>query len=181
MSSGSYGNSGEPADGIGTKPIHMGAWEKLQLGWLDHEVVAPGATANTRQAQALVAVLPDREVTTDIGDPFEGADFWYSGQGNDLDNTMLTSLPAGATTLTAEVRYQIEQDWDYAYAVYSTDGGETFTSLTTNRSTETNPNGQNFGQGITGSTGGGWGDLTPHLTGGPAGGLVGFPDWTDGA
>ena len=146
MSAGSYGNSGEPADGIGTKPIHMGAWEKLQLGWLDHEVVAPGATANTklgpstantRQAQALVAVLPDREVTTDIGDPFEGADFWYSGQGNDLDNTMLTSLPAGATTLTAEVRHQIEQDWDYAYAVYSTDGGETFTSLTTNRSRPT--------------------------------------------
>jgi immune inhibitor A len=190
MSSGSYGNSGEPADGIGTKPIHMGAWEKLQLGWLDHEVVAPGATANTklgpstantRQAQALVAVLPDREVTTDIGDPFEGADFWYSGQGNDLDNTMLTSLPAGATTLTAEVRYQIEQDWDYAYAVYSTDGGETFTSLTTNRSTETNPNGQNFGQGITGSTGGEWVDLTADLTGVPAGALVGFRYWTDGA
>jgi immune inhibitor A len=190
MSAGSYGNSGEPADGIGTEPIHMGAWEKLQLGWLEYEVVAPGATANTklgpstastRQAQALVAVLPDREVTTDIGDPFEGADFWYSGQGNDLDNTMLTSLPAGATTLTAEVRYQIEQDWDYAYAVYSTDGGETFTSLTTNRSTETNPNGQNFGQGITGSTGGEWVDLTADLTGVPAGALVGFRYWTDGA
>ena len=190
MSAGSYGNSGEPADGIGTKPIHMGAWEKLQLGWLEYEVVAPGATANTklgpstantRQAQALVAVLPDREVTTDIGDPFEGADFWYSGQGNDLDNTMLTSLPAGATTLTAEVRYQIEQDWDYAYAVYSTDGGETFTSLATNRSTETNPNGQNFGQGITGSTGGEWVDLTADLTGVPAGALVGFRYWTDGA
>jgi immune inhibitor A len=190
MSSGSYGNSGEPADGIGTKPVHMGAWEKLQLGWLEYEVVAPGATANTklgpstastRQAQALVAVLPDREVTTDIGDPFEGADFWYSGQGNNLDNTMLTSLPVGATTLTAEVRYQIEQDWDYAYAVYSTDGGKTFTSLATNRSTETNPNGQNFGQGITGSTGGEWVDLTADLTGVPAGALVGFRYWTDGA
>jgi immune inhibitor A len=85
MSSGSYGNSSRPEDGIGTKPIHMGAWEKLQLGWLNYEVVQPGATANTklgpstantRQAQALITLLPDREVVTDIGDPFEGEDFW---------------------------------------------------------------------------------------------------------
>ena len=32
MSSGSYGNSGNPEDGIGTKPIHIGSWEKFQLG-----------------------------------------------------------------------------------------------------------------------------------------------------
>jgi immune inhibitor A len=190
MSSGSYGNSGEPADGIGTRPIHMGAWEKLQLGWLEYEVVAPGArantklgpsAANTRQTQALVAVLPDREVTTDIGDPFEGEDFWYSGSGNDLDNTMLTPLAAGATALTAQVEYQIEQDWDYAYAVYSTDGGATSTSLPTNLSTTTDPNGQNSGFGITGSSGGAWVGLSADLTGVPAGALVGFRYWTDGA
>ncbi|MGY1731552.1 immune inhibitor A domain-containing protein [Geodermatophilus sp. SYSU D01045] len=190
MSSGSYGNSGRPADGIGTKPIHMGAWEKLQLGWLDYEVVAPGAHAsvrlgpastNTRQAQAVIAVLPDREVTTDIGDPYEGEDFWYSGQGDDLDHSMLTPLPAGATTLTAKVRYDIEQDWDYAYVVYSTDGGKTFTPLATNLSTTTDPNGQNFGHGITGSTDGEWVDLTASLAGVPAGAQVGFRYWTDGA
>ena len=190
MSSGSYGNDGSPAGGIGTKPIHMGAWEKLQLGWLNYEAVAPGAkantrlgpsTANTKQAQALITVLPEREVTTTVGTPFEGADFWYSGQGDDLDTTMLTPLPAGAATLAAKVDYQIEQDWDYAYAVYSTDGGKTFTSLPTNRSTTTDPNGQNFGQGITGSTGGQWVDLTAPLAGVPAGALVGFRYWTDGA
>ncbi|NIZ91782.1 immune inhibitor A domain-containing protein [Kineococcus rubinsiae] len=190
MSSGSYGNSGRPADGIGTEPMHMGAWEKLQLGWLNHETVAPGAKvntklgpaeANTKQAQALLVQLPDRQVTTTIGTPFEGRDFWYSGAGDDLDNTMLAPLPAGATTLSAKVRYQIEQDWDYAYAVYSTDGGKTFTSLPTNRSTTTDPNGQNSGQGITGTTGGQWVDLTASLTGVPAGALVGFRYWTDGA
>jgi len=190
MSSGSYGNSGRPEDGIGTKPVHMGAWEKLQLGWLDYEAVQPGAKAstklgpassNTKQAQALITVLPDREVTTTVGTPYEGSDFWYSGSGDDLDNTMLTALPAGATTLTAKVNYQIEQDWDYAYAVYSTDGGKTFTPLATNRSTTTDPNGQNFGQGITGSTGGQWVDLTASLAGVPAGAQVGFRYWTDGA
>jgi immune inhibitor A len=190
MSSGSYGNSGRPEDGIGTKPVHMGAWEKLQLGWLNYEVVQPGAkanlklgpsTSNTKQAQALVALLPDRQVTTTVGTPYEGADFWYSGSGDGLDTTMLTPLPAAATTLTAKVRYDIEQDWDYGYAVYSTDGGSTFTSLPTDRSTSTDPNGQNFGSGITGSTGGQWVDLTAGLAGVPAGALVGFRYWTDGA
>jgi len=190
MSSGSYGNSGVPADGIGTKPIHMGAWEKLQLGWLNYELLQPGAkadlklgpsTSNTKQAQALIQLLPDREVTTTVGTPFEGTDFWYSGSGDDLDNSMLTPLPAGATTLTAKVEYQIEQDWDYAYAVYSTDGGRTFTALPTNLSTTSDPNGQNSGQGITGTTGGAWVDLTAGLAGVPAGAQVGFRYWTDGA
>jgi immune inhibitor A len=190
MSSGSYGNSGRPEDGIGTKPVHMGAWEKLQLGWLNYAAVQPGAktdlklgpaTSNTKQAQALIALLPERQVSTTVGTPYEGADFWYSGSGDDLDNTMLTALPAGAATLTAKVRYDIETDWDYGYAVYSTDGGKTFTSIPTSRSTSTDPNGQNFGSGITGDTGGAWVDLTADLTTVPAGALVGFRYWTDGA
>ena len=190
MSSGSYGNSGRPEDGIGTEPMHMGAWEKLQLGWLNHETVKTGTKAsvklgpaeyNTAAAQAIVTLLPDKEVTTTIGTPFEGSDFWFSGAGDDLDNTMLTPLPAGATNLSAKVKYQIETDWDYAYVVYSTDGGETFTPVPTNRSTTADPNGQNFGSGITGTTGGTWVDLTADLTGVPAGALIGFRYYTDGA
>ena len=42
LSSGSYGNNGDPAEGIGDRPIHMSAWEKFQLGWLNYEVVGPG-------------------------------------------------------------------------------------------------------------------------------------------
>jgi immune inhibitor A len=116
-----------------------------------------------------------------IGTPFEGTDFWWSGQGDDLDTNMLTTLPAGAKSLTAKVSYSIEKDWDYAYAVYSTDGGATFTSIPTNLSTDTNPNGQNFGSGITGSTNGKWVDLTANLAKVPAGAEVGFRYWTDGA
>ncbi|MGY1987041.1 immune inhibitor A domain-containing protein [Blastococcus sp. SYSU DS0669] len=190
MSSGSYGNSGRPEDGIGTQPIHMGAWEKLQLGWLNYEVVDPGESAdlrlgpsayNSKENQAAVVVLPEREVTTEIGTPFEGEDFWYSGSGDNLDHSMLAAKPAGAGELTAKVRYQIEQDWDYAYAVWSTDGGNSFTSIPTNLSTTTDPNGQNFGQGITGSTDGEWVDLTASLAGVPDGAQIGFRYWTDGA
>ena len=41
MSSGSWMGSG--VDDIGTRPDHMGAWEKLQMGWLNYE------TADARQ------------------------------------------------------------------------------------------------------------------------------------
>lgn len=191
MSSGSYGSSGRAEDGIGTKPIQMGAWEKLQLGWLNYTTVQPGARAkvtlgpaeyNSKKSQALVTLLPDKVVTKTIGTPFEGSDFWFSGSGNDLDTTMLAPVPAGASTLTAKVSYQIERDWDYAYAVVSTDGGATFTPLATNLSATTDPNGQNFGQGITGTSSGAWVDLTATIPAGlPSGALIGFRYWTDGA
>jgi immune inhibitor A len=187
MSSGSYGNTGKPEDGIGTKPMHMGAWEKLQLGWLNYELVAPGAkksvkvgpsTANTKQAQAIVALLPDKVVPVNLGAPAEGSDFWYSGKGNNVDNSMLTALPAGATSLTAQVRYDVEKDWDYAYAVYTQDGGTTFHSIHTPLSTNTNPNGQNFGEGITGVKAA-WTPVTIDVSGVPAGAQIGFRYWTD--
>jgi immune inhibitor A len=44
MSQGSYGNNGTPAEGIGDRPFHMNAWDKLQLGWLDYTAVGPGAS-----------------------------------------------------------------------------------------------------------------------------------------
>ncbi len=65
MSSGSWLGHGDGA--IGTTPNHMGAWEKLQLGWLDQVNVkaGTGTTVNlgpaahaTKKGQALVVELP---------------------------------------------------------------------------------------------------------------------------
>jgi immune inhibitor A len=192
MSSGSYGNNGKANEGIGMRPIHMGAWEKLQLGWLNYELVdyrekvdvkLGPAEFNTRSKQAVIMQLPEKAVTVDIGTPVEGGDgdFFYSGSGNGLDNSMLTEVPAGATSLTAQVSYEIEEGWDYAYAVWTDDGGATWNHLETNHSTDENPHNQNAGNGITGSTGGAWEPLTASLAGVPAGAQVGFRYWTDGA
>jgi immune inhibitor A len=188
MSSGA--NAGDGVNTIGGNPTHMGAWEKFQLGWLNYEVGFAGqksshklgpATTNTKQAQALIVVLPDKEVSSVIGSPAVGTDFFYSGSGNDLDNVMYQEfdLPAGAS-LTAQVDYEIEVDWDYAYLVASTDGGATWTGIETDVSTTTSPNGQNFGYGITGSSGG-WVNLNADLSAYTGPTLIGFRYWTDGA
>ncbi len=175
MSQGSYGASGRPEDGIGTKPTHMGNWEKFQLGWLNYEVADPAdkksehklgpAELNTKQAQGVFVLLPDNVVDVDLGDPYEGERFYYSDAADGLDTTMTRSitLPAGAVSLAAKVRYNIELDWDYAYLRVSTNNGATWTAIETNRSTDANPNGQNLGEGITGVQAT-WGDLTANLS-----------------
>lgn len=186
MSSGSW--MGDGTEDIGSKSSHMGAWEKFQLGWLNYDVAYAGEKSthrlgpmefNTKQAQAVFVVLPKKSVETYISDPYDGNYFYYSGTGDDLDNFMYKSfdLPADGT-LTAKVNYDIELDWDYAFLVYSTDNGATWTPLETNLSTTDDPNGQNKGFGITGSSDE-WVDLTADL---PAGNvLLGFRYWTDGA
>ncbi len=186
MSSGSWMDDGK--DTIGNKSSHMGAWEKFQLGWLNYEVAYAGKASdhklgpmefNTKQAQGLFVVLPKKTVVSSIGAPYAGSYYYYSSAGDNLNNFMYKSFNlAAGSTLTAKVKYNIELDWDYAYLVVSTDGGATWTGVPTNLSTTTNPNGQNFGYGITGVSSD-WVDLTADLSAYTGNVLLGFRYWTD--
>jgi immune inhibitor A len=180
MSSGSWLDEGK--DTIGNKPSHMGAWEKFQLGWLNYQVGRAGTKSvfklgpmesNTKQAQGVFVILPQKPVTEHIADPYAGTYFYFSGSANDLRNEMVKAftLPAGAT-LTAKVNYGIEEGYDYANLIVSTDGGATWQTVPTNLSNSTvEPN------GIDGFSGG-WIDLTANL---PAGNVtVGFRYTSDG-
>jgi immune inhibitor A len=188
MSSGSWLDTGQ--DTIGNAPGHMGNWEKFQLGWLNYEVAFAGqksehklgpAETNTKQAQGLFVVLPDKEVTEQIADPYSGEYFYYSGAGNNLDNLMYKSYTLDpGSSLSAKANVQIEVDWDYAYLVVSTDGGASWQNVQTSLSTNSDPNGQNFGFGITGNSGG-WVDLTADLSAFSGDVMLGFRYWTDGA
>ncbi len=192
-SSGSYGSSGKAADGIGTKPVHLGNYEKFQLGWLNYRVTFAGLKSsyrlgpseyNTRDAQGVFVVLPDREVPLDLGAPCTGcgSQYFYSGSGDNLSNTMTRAVSfTGAGALSAKVRYETEEDWDYAFLEASSNGGTIWTQIVTNRSDTTgdqsgiNPN----GTGLTGTTNGLWVDLTATL---PAGtNAIRFAYRTDGA
>ncbi len=170
MSSGSYGNSGVPADGIGSKPIPMSAYEKIFLGWSNYEVYNYDQKAstklgpsnfNTKQAQQLVVLLPDKYVDFPVGNPYAGTYQYWSNAGNLLDNSMTRSftLPAGAVSLSAQVKYNTELDYDFAFLTVN--GASVPTNLSTaGNSSGLNPN----GHGITGSTGGNWVNLTADLS-----------------
>ena len=118
----------------------MSAWDKLVFGWLDYQLVKPGdgktkITLGPSEAQSTVGQAGRRRATCRTGTSRQssaprsrGSKFYYSGTGDDMDNTMVKSvtLPAGSPSLTAKARYNIETDWDYAYVIVSTDGGAHF-------------------------------------------------------
>lgn len=180
MSSGANIGNGGP-NGIGDNPTDLSAWELYQLGWLDaqgtqgpfYQVARAGSTSwhilgpnlpATGKVQAVFVLLPDRVVPLNLGAPFDGATFFYSGSGNDLNNSM-TRTGVSGTALSAKVRYAIEESYDYAFLEASTDGGTTWTPVLTNLSaTEGDQSGFNTsGTGITGTSLGEWVDLTATL------------------
>lgn len=200
MSSGANIGDGSP-DGIGDAPTDMGAWEKFQLGWLgcpscpggrfydvafagqksEHRM-GPHSSGANKQSQALFVVLPNKRVPLNLGAPCTGCGqrFFYSGSGDDLNNTMTKTSVSGGS-LTAQVRYDIETDWDYAFLEASINGGTSWTPVSTNLSdTSGDQSGFNSsGTGMTGSTSGAWAALTANL---PAGtNAIRFRYQTDGA
>jgi immune inhibitor A len=166
MSQGSYGTI---SDDLGSYPTDFGAWEKFQLGFMrpgEYGVGSTGQNASfklgpaeltTKHNRALFVVLPDKEVTVEVGDPWSGDWFYHSGAGNDLNNFMYRSftLPAGTVSATFDARYHIEPCWDYAYMVVSTDAGAHWTNVHTSASDhpDADVNGNNEGEGISGISG----------------------------
>ncbi|MEU4712323.1 immune inhibitor A domain-containing protein [Micromonospora purpureochromogenes] len=127
--------------GIGERGGDLGAWNKLQLGWLDYEVIVAGQKRtlelgpqeyNTAKAQGAVVVLPQREYTFQNGKPFEGTKQFFSGNDDDLNTTMTRTIDLTGKTsaaLSMKGRYNIEEDYDYLFFEASTDNGQTWATL----------------------------------------------------
>ena len=160
-----------PGEVLGSRVNDMDPWSKLQLGWLDYEVVVAGQTKtldlgpheyNSAKPQGVVVVLPDKTVTFNYGAPFAGNNQWWSTTGDDLDTSMTRTVDLTGKTsasLDLKARYAIEQDFDYQYVQASTDGGATWQTL------DGTVNGQPFQRdsdnqpALTGESGGQWVDM----------------------
>ncbi|MGI5211569.1 immune inhibitor A domain-containing protein [Plantactinospora sp. CA-290183] len=173
MASGSWLNHG--GQDIGSTPGYMDPWSKLYLGWLNYSTIdwdsgttyaTLGAAGDTDGlAQAAVVNLPDQEVTISLNKPFEGEREWWSGTGDNLNNTLTRQLDlTGATSaaVNAKAWYRTEENFDYLFAEVSTDGGSTWTRLTHPLIDEPTPGGQPE-TGIDGSSGD-WIDLNYDLS-----------------
>jgi immune inhibitor A len=152
---------------IGTRASDFGAWEKLQLGWLDYETVLASQNRtidlgpheyNSAKAQGVVVVEPKKTVTRQLQPPYAGQKSWWSGTKNDYTATMTRSftLPAGTNTFSFRGNYNIEDGYDYAYV--QVNDGSGFKSIP---GTATDPDNNN---GITGDTAGKWVPMTYDLS-----------------
>ena len=161
-------------DDIGDRPSPMATWDKFQLGWLDYELAATGFNSRHKirpngssdassVADGVVVLLPDKKVPSELGAPCAtcGDRYFYSDKGDNINTTMTRSVASGGA-LTAKVRYEIEDGWDYAFLEASSNDGTTWTGLQTSEHYEgsdesgLDPN----DVGISGNTGGEWVDLT---------------------
>jgi immune inhibitor A len=176
-------------NGIGDAPTDMGAWEKFQLGWLgfpgapggtfydvgfagqksEHKL-GPAESAN-KQAQALFVVLPDKRKDTDVGDPKTGSFMFWSGAGNNVNNTMSKALAAptaAPTPITVQANYDTEEHFDFWF-VEASSNGTTFTPVVTDHSSPSSEDQSGInasGAGIDGTTNGQYELVTATL---PAG------------
>ena len=182
----------------GAEPTGFSAWSKEFLqqnhggNWLHgvtvalEDIPAGGVEALLDQAaskgtnnDAIRIDLPMKKKVITV--PTSGQYAYFSGSGNALNNFMFLPVDlsgASSAKVTFKAWYDIETDWDYAYVtVY--DGNE-YTPIAGNISTETSPNNQNFGHGITGASGG-WVDAEFDLSA-YAGQqfYLAFYYWTDG-
>jgi hypothetical protein len=89
-------------------------------------------------------------------DPHSGHGYWYSNRRDSGDATLtrefdLTRVRKAALQFWAW--YDIEDAFDYAYLMVSTDGGRTWSPQKGKYTTTTNPNGASFGHAWTGKSG----------------------------
>ena len=164
-----------PGEAIGTRINDLDAWSKLQLGWLDYEVVVAGQTRtldlgpheyNSAKPQGVVVVLPDKTRTFQYGQPFAGANQWWSTRGNNLATTMTRPLDLTgreSATLTLKARYDIQPDFDFLYTQVSADDGLTWTTLDGTAAGTAFQRDAGGLPGLSGSSNGAWIDMTVPL------------------
>lgn len=96
---------------------------------------------------------PDTALLTEA--PHSGSTCWWSNHGDSIDSTLTRSVDLRSVdeaTLKFWVNYEIEEFWDYAYVMVSSDGGVTWDILDTSRAINFNPNGNAYGAGLTGTS-----------------------------
>jgi immune inhibitor A len=172
---------GQKADRPYTYP--QGAPSREPAAVVVGDAVNPGGTfrSTVHEYSVKYVELPRGKITLRFGgqtqnrlistDPHSGRTFWWSDRGDGMDSSLTKSIDLRSATdpkLAFWAWFAIEADYDYAYVTVSSDGGAHWTPLKTEASTSTDPNGQNLGNGITGSSGGqtatGWAHLTADLS-----------------
>jgi immune inhibitor A len=143
---------------IGSCPSEKENKKVSQFGYDYYSIGCSGTHTVYFAGQTTQQVLPVN--------PQDGKYYVWSNRGDESDMTLTRAfdLPSGQNaTLEFNAWYDIEENWDYAYLEVSTDGGQTWKILPTSTGTDTNPQGNSYGWGWTGSSDG-WVTETADLS-----------------
>ena len=166
MSSGSWAGKIGGTEPTGFSPyakeffqaVYVGNWQK-QITLNINDISKAGVRVDLKQAsesgQVVRINLPHK--THVLTKPTSGEYAYFSTSGNDLNTSMVTTLDltaASSSKLTFKTWYDIEEDWDYASIQVKEVGTEEWLPIAGNITTTDDPNDQNPGYGITGTSGG---------------------------
>jgi len=132
------------------------------------EVRLTGNVGLDFRGEKSVSILPTK--------PPSGSYLWWSNRGDSVNSTLTREFDLSGlqrATLSFRTWYHLEDGWDYAYLEVSRDQGQSWSLLTTQHTSTTDPLGNSYGPGYTGVSGGGaqpvWVedtvDLTPYVGG----------------
>ncbi len=166
---------GFPADVRVREPARATSADRVAVGGDLRSSVHPEAARYVELPRAgayhvrFDAPAAARVIPTDV---HGGRSLWWSDRADGMDSTLTRTVDlSGATkaSLAFWTWFDVEKDFDYGYVAVSTDGGARWTTLRTEATTTDDPNGNNLGNGYTGTSGGAeavWiqqhADLTPY-------------------
>ncbi|NHM31878.1 immune inhibitor A domain-containing protein [Neobacillus terrae] len=145
MASGSWAGKVPGAEPTGFSPFAKsyfastlgGEWAKpTAVNWEDVStkgtqfLLDQGNSPLGKNGQTVQINLPQKK--THVLDPLTGSYSFWGGNGDEINNTMVTNVDlTGKTTasLTFDAWYKIEESWDFAFVQVSEDGGKTWKSL----------------------------------------------------
>lgn len=138
----------------------------FELTWSHDDLTNPAVDYDVWQYSGLARISDDLEAGADnwVEDGFihstvraqSGSYSYFGGYDNSTDRRLSSAQAlsvADGDTLQFWTYYDIETDWDYGYVEVSADG-LTWNSIPGSITSTSNPNGNNLGNGITGSSGG---------------------------
>jgi immune inhibitor A len=132
---------------IGSCPVPVKKSDVAQFGIDYYRLPCSGPVKIFFSGQTSEKALPT--------DPQDGQYYVWSNRGDQSDMTLTRAfdLPAGSkATLQFDTWYDLEKDYDYVYLEVSIDDGKTWTIVHTPSGSGTNPSGNNYGWGWTGTS-----------------------------
>jgi hypothetical protein len=153
MSSGAWGYVSRPGD----RPVHLSAWSKYMLGWVDpvtvttrlaDETIDPAATSadvyrffpdNQTNSQEYYLIENRQRIGFDAGLRGTGLAIWHIDEGkaslSNLDNSQECAYPSDCSNTHYRVALvQADGDWDLELGYNSGDSGDLYPGATGNTS-----------------------------------------------